>query len=263
MLAKRLATALVAIPIILYIVYLGGIYYSFLIGLIALIGLYEYLKMLHVNEPALVFLSLICLAALFVAVYYKNTVFMLVVLGVCFLLSILNLLLRFEKTDLKDSAAIFWGFMYVGGLLGFLLLIRVDFVFEYTVFLFVVVWLSDTFAYFAGRKWGNKKLAPVLSPGKTVAGSVGGFVGTAVFLSLFYIFLGDFFPLGYGLTILLTVIITFLAQVGDLVESAVKRKLDAKDSGGIVPGHGGVLDRFDSIMFAAPFTYLFLFFFAG
>ena len=262
MLAKRLATALVAIPIILYIVYLGDIYYSFLIGLIALIGMYEYLKMLSVNEPAIVLSYLCGLIALFAAIYHRDAEYIIAILGVCFLLSILNLLIRFKKTDLKESASIFWGFVYVGGLLGFLLLIRVDFAFEYTVFLFVVVWLSDTFAYFAGRKWGNKKLAPVLSPGKTIAGSVGAFVGTAVLLSLFYIFLGNYFPLGYGLTILLTVLITFLAQVGDLVESAVKRKLDAKDSGGIVPGHGGVLDRFDSIMFAAPFTYLFLLFLA-
>ncbi len=263
MLAKRLATAFVFIPIILYLVFRGDYFYASFIGLLAVIGMYEYLKMLEINTPAVLLISLAGIVALNVAIFIGEPALIMVIISIFFLLSLINLLVRFERTDLKESALIFWGFIYVGGLLGFLIFIRNSFDLEFTVFLFVVVWLSDTFAYFTGRKWGRKKLAPVLSPGKTVAGSVGAFLGTVLLISVFYLFIGDHFPLNYYMTVILTVIVIFFAQLGDLVESAIKRKLQAKDSGGIVPGHGGVLDRFDSIMLAAPFAFIFLYFVVG
>lgn len=262
MLAKRIASAVVAIPVILYLIYIGGIWYSSLIWLLAVLGITEYFKMMQPSSKILIFTGYAGVTALFIAIYYHNTGLILAAISFIFLMSALTLFVRFQHTTLKESSSAFWGIIYVGGLLGYLLLIRVAFTFEFTIMLFVVVWANDTFAYFAGRKWGKRKLSPVVSPGKSVEGAIGGLLGPVVLLTGLYYVIGEHYPLGLGLTIILTVYITAFAQIGDLIESAVKRKLDTKDSGGIIPGHGGILDRFDSIMFAAPFTYLFLLLFA-
>jgi phosphatidate cytidylyltransferase len=121
------------------------------------------------------------------------------------------------------------------------------------VVLFVVftTWICDVGAFLVGRRFGKQKLAPAISPGKTVEGSVGGWlcaVGTAWL-----------FGMGLGLdariACLLGALVGVLAQVGDLCESALKRDLGIKDFGGLLPGHGGVLDRFDSLLLTAPMVY--------
>ena len=113
-------------------------------------------------------------------------------------------------------------------------------------------WASDTFAYFAGSTLGAHKLCPSVSPNKTWEGFAGGLVGTIISVML----VGGYF-FGYGLPemALLGLCIALVATLGDLVESVIKRYTGIKDSGNIIPGHGGVLDRFDSVMFSVPFVY--------
>ena len=122
---------------------------------------------------------------------------------------------------------------------------------------FIIPWLTDTFAYFCGRAFGKRKLIPEVSPKKTVEGAVGGTV-CAVLLTLLYGFLVGTFafvtPNYLGLAII-SAAVSVLAQCGDLVMSRIKRKYGIKDYGKLFPGHGGVLDRFDSILTAAPFLY--------
>ncbi len=120
--------------------------------------------------------------------------------------------------------------------------------------LFVSIWLTDALAYFSGRQWGNKKLAPAISPNKTVVGFIGGVVG-----ALFPLLLGHW--LGVMSTLELAGLLLLVGvggQVGDLVESAIKRDMgNAKDAPGLIPGHGGMLDRFDSYFFAFPLAYIY------
>ncbi|MBO8085265.1 MAG: phosphatidate cytidylyltransferase [Marichromatium sp.] len=119
------------------------------------------------------------------------------------------------------------------------------------LFLLFVIWSADTGAYFAGRRWGRTKLAPVLSPGKTRAGVYGGVLG-AVLCALVFAWLQGLAPL-HGLLLLLISAATALISVaGDLYESLLKRRCGAKDSGQLLPGHGGMLDRIDSLTAAAP-----------
>jgi phosphatidate cytidylyltransferase len=127
------------------------------------------------------------------------------------------------------------------------------------LFVAVCVWASDTFAYFVGRGLGKHKLAPTLSPQKTVEGAVGGLLGAMAVGAAFgpWIHL----PLLHGLAV--GAIAGTMGQVGDLFESALKREIGIKDFGRIMPGHGGVLDRFDSLLFVAPLAYLYLCFVAG
>ena len=146
------------------------------------------------------------------------------------------------------------GAVYVGGLLSGLVLLRSVPKYGVWALLTVVfcVWATDTFAYFVGRAFGKRRLAPTLSPKKTVEGAIGGLVGSAI--------VGAVVAQSQHLSPVIGVVIGVVAGVagplGDLWESALKREAGIKDFGAMLPGHGGVLDRFDSLMFVAPLAYL-------
>ncbi len=125
---------------------------------------------------------------------------------------------------------------------------------NYYFLAFIIPWSTDTFAYFAGTAFGRRKLIPRISPKKTVEGAVGGFVASFVFTLLFSIFLVS----GVSTTKLFVVIpiACILAQLGDLVASYIKREYGVKDFGSVLPGHGGIMDRFDSVIVVASFLYL-------
>lgn len=120
--------------------------------------------------------------------------------------------------------------------------------------MFLGTWSSDTFAYFAGYAFGKHKMAPVISPKKTIEGFIGGLIGTTAVVTALGTHLGMPALSMAGLGVAICV----LATLGDLVESVVKRYTGIKDSGTLIPGHGGVLDRFDSVLFTAPLVYYFL-----
>jgi len=164
------------------------------------------------------------------------------------------------------------GFLYIGGLLETCVLLRAvpgEIVVSgigqgqrgawLMLFVAVCVWSVDTFAYFIGRWFGKHKLAPQLSPGKTIEGAIGGLVGAILAGGAFghWIHL----PLVHGLAV--GALAGVMGQVGDLFESALKRELGIKDFGRVLPGHGGALDRFDSLLFVAPLAYLYLHFVGG
>lgn len=117
-----------------------------------------------------------------------------------------------------------------------------------------IVWSTDIGAYMVGRKYGQRKLAPDISPNKTIEGSLGG-IASAMVVSLVYTMI---WPMTYNIfaMLLLTILFSIVGQLGDLVESSYKRYYGVKDSGNILPGHGGILDRFDSLLFVFPFMHL-------
>lgn len=120
---------------------------------------------------------------------------------------------------------------------------------------FILVWVNDTFAYFVGKNFGKQKLFPSVSPKKTVEG----FLGGVLFACIASYFISLYTPeLSFTSWLILSIIVSSIGTIGDLVESKFKRQAQVKDSGTIMPGHGGLLDRVDSIIFAAPFIYLFL-----
>lgn len=131
--------------------------------------------------------------------------------------------------------------------------------FDYSplLFLFGIIWINDTFAYLGGMIFGKTALAPKISPKKTIEGLISGFIFSLAAAIIFNNFYGDF-HIAY--VILFVIIITGLGTLGDLIESKLKREAGVKDSGNIIPGHGGVLDRFDSLLLAAPAALILLFF---
>ncbi len=120
----------------------------------------------------------------------------------------------------------------------------------WVLIILLVAWIGDTFAYLVGRTWGRRKLAPQISPGKTIVGAVGGLVGSATMgalgVALCGLGISSLVGLGIGL------ILGLVGQTGDLAESWIKRQVGAKDSGTLIPGHGGVLDRIDTLLFTLP-----------
>jgi phosphatidate cytidylyltransferase len=162
----------------------------------------------------------------------------------------------------RSVALSFFGLLYISVGFTSLILIRtsgvvdVDTAGNWLIFLFGTVWIVDTAAYYFGWQLGRRKLSPAISPNKTVVGFIGGFAGAILSSLLFnFIFLSE---VGFAKLILPALIIALFGQLGDLVESIFKREAGVKDSSNIIPGHGGVLDRFDSILFASPALYLYL-----
>ena len=153
------------------------------------------------------------------------------------------------------------GVIYVAFLGGFLVSIRTGFEnspnlsTHLLAFFFLVIFGSDTGAYFAGRTFGKHKLAPAISPGKTVEGLIGGLIAAAGFAALATVW---FFPeLPYKFSIPLGIVLAAAGVLGDLAESAMKRGSNTKDAASLLPGHGGLLDRLDSLLFGAPILYYF------
>ena len=148
------------------------------------------------------------------------------------------------------------GILYVGWMLSHLVALRgLEGGRNWVFFVLFVTWLSDTTAFFTGRRLGRHKLAPNISPGKTWEGAIGGICGAIAMSILFFTPTPFQLPLTYWKAIPLSVGVSILGQLGDLAESLLKRNMGVKDSGKLMPGHGGALDRMDSIIFASVAVY--------
>lgn len=172
----------------------------------------------------------------------------------------------FPKYSAHQVMAAYFSLVYAPVMLSFVFLTRQ---LEYGVYLvwmiFINSWISDTCAYLVGVMAGKHKLAPVLSPKKSVEGSVGGIAGAALAGALFGHYLDTVLGTGQFVFLLFLVggIGSVISQIGDLAASAVKRNYDIKDYGKLIPGHGGIMDRFDSVIFTAPITYFLIILFMG
>lgn len=257
MLYLRILSALIGIPVIIGAVYFGGPWYAMLILLIVNLGIYEYNKILKAgNYYVPLVVNYLGVTLFIVVIFFEKYALILPLVMFLFFVLFTFTLLNMETINITDSALALWGIIYLGGLCGYLLMLRMlpDGAF-FTYILLAGVWLNDTLAYFIGVKWGSRLFAPQISPKKSLEGSLAGISGTVLIFFSGAILLPNVVPLSPVQAILLALGITVFAQLGDLMESALKRQLQVKDSGGIIPGHGGILDRFDSMMLAAPFVY--------
>ncbi|MEI8307453.1 MAG: phosphatidate cytidylyltransferase [Chloroflexales bacterium] len=173
-----------------------------------------------------------------------------------------------RSSSLESWALTFGGAYYVGGLLsyfillgqihtplhgGWLTLLHIPPGTSWIFLVLAVTWLQDTAAFFVGRAIGRHKMAPILSPKKSWEGAVGGFVASALSAMLAVAILG--LPISYTAAVLIGATAGVVGPLGDLVESLIKRQIGIKDSGQLIPGHGGILDRIDSLLFTAPVIY--------
>ncbi|MCQ2554645.1 MAG: phosphatidate cytidylyltransferase [Clostridia bacterium] len=237
-------------------VFFGGVALKIAVVLLAAVGLDEFYKAMehagHKPSRVIGFGSLAVLAIGHVILNGFNPVFVMF-----WVIAVLMLSLVYgfdiDGTGITDSFGTLFGVLYV--VLLFYQLVLIDEssrpVFIWLVFL--TAYGADTMAYFTGYAIGKHKLCPKLSPKKTVEGAIGGVLGSVIFNMIFCLVVLKEFP---WYIIVFSVAGAVLSQIGDLAASSIKRKVDIKDYGKIMPGHGGVLDRFDSVIFVAPALYL-------
>jgi phosphatidate cytidylyltransferase len=251
----RIITGVVLAVLAVVVVLHGGLIFFFLMLVLALLGLNEFYRLTRMYRPLPLagFLGVALMASM--AWFYSPVaVFGAVCAGVLFT-ALLGLLSGPKPGVTVRMAVTLLGMLYVG--LGFsaVMLMRQLEVGDAAVLTVVFgTWAGDTMAYFTGKFFGSTPMAPVLSPKKTWEGFAGGAISTV----LLVVFIGLYTPLGAADSVILGAVIAVSGPLGDLFESLVKRDVQIKDSGRGIPGHGGVLDRFDALIFASVASYFVL-----
>ena len=252
----RTFTIVIGVPLVLLIIHLGGVIFHFTIALLAIIGtieLWNIFKSQH-NPSLILGIS----ASLFFL--FRNTMSETFFVNDNLLFTIIILLIFTEHFLLKANkkymviniATTIFIAIYIGHLLSFLIDIRnLTYGSLFIVFALFTTWMSDTMAYIVGSNFGKKHIFPNISPNKTLEGFIGGILGGSIFGIAFYFLL----PLHPLILFTLGLIAAICGQAGDLFESIIKRNFSVKDSGKLIPGHGGVLDCMDSILFSVPVLY--------
>ena len=268
MLKHRVITAAVGVPLIILAIWFGDPWITIFIAGAALAGTYEFYRMASFDrrEP-LLYLGLLWTLALVLSPHYRSSGLLPFVITAAILVSLICLLFRPSRHNgLHQWAWTIVGALYVGWMLSYWLNLRgLEDGRNWVYLAMLTTFANDTSAYFIGRARGRHKLAPAISPAKTREGAIGGLVGAvigavviAMVLKLISAELGAPFAFRYWQIIVLGFLVGLFAQIGDLVESLLKRQMGVKESGNLLPGHGGVLDRFDSLIFVGAVVYYYV-----
>ncbi|HUP88664.1 MAG TPA: phosphatidate cytidylyltransferase [Longimicrobiales bacterium] len=273
-LAKRVAVAAVGIPLAVAVLYYGGWILAALLSIICVIGSFELARIARAKEvyPSAILMAVFSIAFIALAAALPNPVrsapwFWFLTT----LLAIVSLTMAIwtrgvEGKPLSSAAVTVFGTILLGGTLSYAMFLRQSQSVPRDGLLLVfyplaVTWINDTFAYFGGRTFGKHKMIPHVSPGKTWEGTFSGMVG-AVLTSMLYsriVFENTLdMPIPIYAAGIAGVVLSIAAVVGDLAESLLKREAGVKDSGTLLPGHGGVLDRFDALFFTIPVAFWFI-----
>ena len=222
----------------------------------------ELLRVYGVNKKTPGIVCYLATVLYYIAIYLDRMDIIVPMMVVYLLVMLAVYVLTFPTYSDKQIMAAFMDFFYVSVMLSFVYLIRnMEHGLVLVLLIFVSSWINDTCAYFVGRALGKHKMAPVLSPKKSIEGLIGGIVGAGVFGAVFgilfdkYVDTMNYAPLLFAVV---GAVGALPAVIGDLAASAIKRNNDIKDYGKLIPGHGGILDRFDSIIFTAPIIYYLL-----
>lgn len=256
---KRLVSAVILLPPVLFLIYRGGIYTNLLVGVVVLMCAVEFYRMLGSRGFELIFSASLTLLTYVVICYLPGDTFVIVTV----ILQIAAIYVLFTIKEIKNASKrvgyLIVGIVYLGVFPSFVSLIRsIDSEngFYYLLTFLSVIWLSDTFAYLIGKSLGRHRLYERISPKKTIEGSIGGIIGGLAGIWIMAFFFHRRPSLLF--LILVGIFVNLAGQIGDLFESMFKREAGVKDSGDIIPGHGGVLDRVDAIIFSAPLMYIFV-----
>ncbi len=269
MLGKRILTAVIGMPIAVYVINYGEWLFAATISILTLLAWHEFYTILQ-NKNIRVYYSLGFVLNMVIAgcAWLGNSQELVMVMFLSTLFALVKMVTSGGKFTVTDAAFSLLGISYIGVSFAHLLLLRYTDSSQYVVtswgqlsagaaylwLAFIGTWASDTFAYFVGTYFGKHKLCPTISPGKTIEGALGGLIGSMIGIVL----LGTVFKLSIVHCTIMGLLVGIVAPIGDLVESAIKRFAGVKDSGRILPGHGGILDRFDSILFAVPAIYYYM-----
>lgn len=254
----RLISGILLLIATIFIVSQGGILLLGVLGIISLIGMSELFRIFKIRH------NWLGIAGYFVATLYYILLLVqdtnnITLLSICHLMLLMIVyVFTFPRFRAEQVQVAFFGFFYVAVMLSYIYQVRTLSGGQFAVWLiFISAWGCDTCAYCVGMLFGKHKMAPKLSPKKSVEGGIGGIVGAAILGGLYAVLVNNYANAGASIIsyALLCGVGAMISQVGDLAASAIKRNYEIKDYGTLIPGHGGILDRFDSIIFTAPIIY--------
>jgi len=265
---NRYIGALILAPLIIFL-FLGGNYLKYLVMLISLFGMYEFYKVSrkkHYRPIGLIGYSLCLVYYINMGKDFSTSFNVYVLIAAIFLLLCIPVL--YTNYNFVDIALTIFGFLYVAVFFSFIVFISNKQYGEYLVWIvFICSWGCDTAAYYSGRlfgKGGIHKLCPKVSPNKTIEGSIGGLLGSVIGSTIYgYVISKYGVPIELYHFVIIGVICGAFGQFGDLIASSIKRYVGAKDYSSLIPGHGGILDRFDSILFVSVVTFYYITFVLG
>jgi len=262
-LKKRVITALWGIPLLIAAVWFSEPlpWFTVLAAIAGVAAAIEFYRMVDASRvPPLTVFGLVWVLLFIISPHFGYDFLVPLLLTSALVLSLIWLVLRRQR----EAAFIGWawtmaGILYIGWLLSYLVALRgLDDGRNWLLLALFATVGSDTAAFFVGRALGRHRLAPQISPGKTWEGFIGGILGAIVICLLFILIPALRLPIGYGGAIILGLLVSIMGQLGDLVESLLKRNMGVKDSGRLMPGHGGILDRMDSVVFAGIVVYYYV-----
>lgn len=260
MFKSRLISGILLLAATVATIYFGGVVTFAVLTIISLIGANELLKVFEIEKSALAVI-VYCATIL----YYLMLLFNVGSWGFTFLIAVLIFLLGcyvfcYPKYHAHQLMAAFFSLVYVSIMMSYIYQLRIlPNGGEFVVLIFIAAWGTDTFAYCSGMLLGKHKMTPLLSPKKTVEGAIGGLIGSAVLGALYGFLIASKLRLEFNPIAIFPVVCVIggaVSMIGDLAASAIKRNFEIKDYGTLIPGHGGILDRFDSIIIVAPIVYL-------
>ncbi len=256
----RVISGIVLVAIMVAAILLGGWVFFGLTLAISLVGMYELYKVVGLEKSIPAAFGYVSALLYFATIAFKLEQFSMftIVLGLMSIMAVY--VFTFPKYKASDIIMLFFGIVYVAMMLSYMYKVRVM---EDGIFLiwlmFVSAWVNDTLAYFTGVLLGKHKMTPQLSPKKTIEGAIGGVLGATLVGAIYGYIIGANMTGEHGNAVITFAVASFagafLAIVGDLAASAIKRNYEIKDYGTLIPGHGGILDRFDSVIFTAPAVY--------
>ena len=259
---KRVASGLILFPLVAIVLIFGNKYLvDILVSIIAILSLHEFYNAFNGKAKPVKIVGYI--AAIFIAFIHliPNTI-ILKLIGALIALSVLILFLIViisnTKINIIDISITFFGICYVALFLMFIPIIRENLENGKILLWYVIFagWGTDVFAYFVGKYFGTHKFSKI-SPNKTIEGCIGGTIGSAALILIYTIICNNVFNLNinYIAITFMAIILSIIGQIGDLAASSIKRYVGIKDFSHLIPGHGGMLDRIDSLIFIAPFAY--------
>ena len=261
---KRVLTSVIGLPLVIAVLILGNKYVvDVLFMLVAIICMREYFYVTEkVAHPMKIvgYLSTIIIAL--VSIFSEKTIMEILLFGIPIIMLILftKVIITNMKTTFKDVAYTLVGIFYITFFIMFLSFIRgLDnglIILGYTL---IIAWSTDIFAYLTGRKIGKHKFSKV-SPKKSIEGCIAGILGAVIIALIYTVAINSIFEVQYSYVFIgiITAILSIAGQLGDFAASSIKRYVDIKDYSNLIPGHGGMLDRIDSLMFLAPYAYILL-----
>lgn len=261
---SRWISALFGVPIVILILAFANVYViDIAFAIIAAISLHEYFNSFKEKAKPIIWIGYL-ISALIAFLHIIPSDKVMPVLGIIVptsvLLMFVQVVLTNNKTTVKDISITLFGIIYIAVLLMFIPLIRGSENGKLLIwYVFFSAWMTDTFAYLIGKRFGKHKFTEI-SPKKSIEGSIAGIIGSTIVILIYTYVCNTYLGLNisYLYITIVAIILSIIGQLGDLAASSIKRYVGIKDFSNLIPGHGGMLDRFDSVIFIAPFAYILL-----